>query len=370
MGSVVEAVRVAHDSGPSATRCGKAARPGLASRGTQPLRSSVPDQRHGQKPPVHRANPTRRFAPAKLILSNVRAIGKPRNCYRLGTGLVLCDDVGQRTRAGPAQEVSVHEHRSPSRRRDPADPAPAGARPAACAGDVCRRGRRSPDYRPGAETVAGRRGLPDQRRPVRLRTGHAGAVHRLSRRRYPAPGDDGRHLCFRRPDAVDGGRARYRAARHLWFGHRCRNLRHPCRAFHQPAAAAVSAGRHRHHHHGDRHFADAGRHQLGRRRPADPDQGGRRRSRRISQSRLRPVAGARHLAVRAAVHSRPDQMGHRLHRQCLGAAWHHRRRHPREHPRRHAFRKGRRRVMGRHRDPVSLRRFRNSISCRSSPCAS
>ena len=45
---------------------------------------------------------------------------------------------------------------------------------------------------------------------------------------------------------------------------------------------------------------DAGGHQLGRWRPADPDQGDRRRPRRLSQSRLWPVAGARHRAVRAA----------------------------------------------------------------------
>ena len=63
-------------------------------------------------------------------------------------------------------------------------------------------------------------------------------------------------------------------------------FRYRGRSFHQPAAAAVSAGRHRHHHPGDRHLADARRHQLGRRRPADPDQGGRRRPGRLSQSRL------------------------------------------------------------------------------------
>ena len=124
---------------------------------------------------------------------------------------------------------------------------------------------------------------------VRLRAGHAGAVHRLSRRRHPAAGDDGRHLRLGRPDAVDGGGARDRPARHLRLGHRCRNLRHRCRALHQPPAAAVSACRDRHHHPGDRHFADAGGHQLGRRRLADPDQGGRRRARRVSQSRLRPA---------------------------------------------------------------------------------
>ena len=92
----------------------------------------------------------------------------------------------------------------PSGRRDPADPAPAGARAAACAGDVCRRGRGPLDHRAGAETAAGRRRLPDQRGSVRLRAGHAGAVYRLSRCRHPAAGDDGRHLCLGRPDAVDG----------------------------------------------------------------------------------------------------------------------------------------------------------------------
>ena len=198
----------------------------------------------------------------------------------------------------------------PSGRPDVADPAPAGARAAACAGDVCRRGRGSPDHRAGAETAAGGRRLPDQRRSVRLRAGHAGAMHRLSRRRHPPAGDDGRHLCFGRADAVDGRGARYRAARHLRLGHRCRNLRHPCRAFHQPAAAAVSACGDRHHHPGDRHLPDAGGYQLGRRRPADPDQGGRRRSRRVPQSGLWPVAGAGHRAVRAAGDPRPDQMGH------------------------------------------------------------
>ena len=171
---------------------------------------------------------------------------------------------------------------------------------------------------------------PDQRRPVRLRACHAGAVSRLSRRRYPAARDDGRHLCLRRSDAVDGDDSRHRAARHLRLGDRCRNLRHPCRAFHQPPAAAVSAGRDRHHHPGDRHFADAGRHQLGRRRTADPDQDRRRRARRVPQSRLWPVAGARHRRFRAAVHPRPDQVGHGLRRQRLGAARHHRRRGARQ----------------------------------------
>ena len=125
-------------------------------------------------------------------------------------------------------------------------------------------------------------------------------------------------------------RARHRVARHLRLGHRRRHLRHRCRPFHQPAAAAVSARRHRHHHPGDRHLADAGRHQLGRRRPADADQVVDGVPGSASQSGLWPVAGARHRAVRAAGHPRPDQVGHGLPRQRRGAARHRRRRHPRE----------------------------------------
>ena len=190
------------------------------------------------------------------------------------------------------------------------------------------------------------------------------------RRRYPAAGHDGGDLCLGRPDAVDGRSARYRPARHLRFGHRCRNFRHYCRTLHQPAAAAVSARRHRHHHPGDRNLADAGRYQLGRWRPADPDQSDRRRSRRLPQSRLWPVAGTRHCAVRAAGDPRPDQMGLGLRRQCLGTARHHRGRGARQRARRHAFRQGRCRVLGRASSSRSVSACRNSIWCRSSPCAS
>ena len=69
------------------------------------------------------------------------------------------------------------------------------------------------------------------------------------------------------------------------------------RAFHQPPAAAVSAGRDRHDHPGDRHFADARRHQLGRRRAADADQGRRRRAGRLPQSQLTASSGAGHRAA-------------------------------------------------------------------------
>jgi len=58
------------------------------------LSISVLDQRHGQRPPVDRANPARRFAPAMAVLeqrflSNVRATGKPAKRNRLGMALVL-----------------------------------------------------------------------------------------------------------------------------------------------------------------------------------------------------------------------------------------------------------------------------------------
>ena len=49
----------------------------------------------------------------------------------------------------------------------------------------------------------------------------------------------------------------------------------------------VPARGHRHDHPGHRHLADAGRHQLGRRRPADADQGDRRPDLQLRQSGLR-----------------------------------------------------------------------------------
>ena len=116
--------------------------------------------------------------------------------------------------------------------------------------------------------------------------------------------------------------------------------------FHQPAAAAVSSRRHWNHHSGDRHLADARGDQLGRWRLANLDQGGRWHPRCLPQSRLWPVAGARHRAVRAAGDPRPDQMGLRLYRQRLGIARHHRGRGSRQRARRHAFRKGRERRNG------------------------
>ena len=93
----------------------------------------------------------------------------------------------------------------------------------------------------------------------------------LPGRRHPPAGDDGRHLRLGRADDRDGRRARDRAARHLRLGDRRRAVRVPRRAARQPAAAAVSAGRDRHDHPGDRHLADAGRRQLGRRRRRQPE---------------------------------------------------------------------------------------------------
>ena len=252
-------------------------------------------------------------------------------------------------------DVHDHSHRNPSGRPDSADAAAAGARPAACPGDVCRRGRRTLDHRPGAKIAAGGRGLPDQRRPVRLRHCHAGAVYRLPRRRYPAACDDGRDVCLRRTDAVDGGGTRRRPPGHLRCGDRGRSLRPSCRTLCQPPAAAVPARRHRHHHPGDRYLADAGRHQLGGRRLAEPDQDRRWGPGLISKPGLWPIAGARHRAVRAAGDPRPDQMGLRLRRQCRRAARHRRRYDPRGLARHHAFRKSFRGIMGGDRAAAAFR---------------
>ena len=228
-------------------------------------------------------------------MSNLHATGQ-------GSGDELLARALYRDWAGPKArylgEVHDHHHRNPSGRPDAADAAAAGARPAACIGNVCRGGCRSADHRPGAEIAAGRRGLPDQRRPVRLRHRHAGAMYRLPRRRYPVASDDGRDVCLGRAHAVDGGGTRRRPARHLRLGDSGRAVCHRCRAFCQPVAAAVSAGRHRNHHPGDRHFPDAGRHQLGRRRLADPDQGRRRRTGRLSQ--IQPMASYRGSASRCS----------------------------------------------------------------------
>ena len=180
-------------------------------------------------------------------------------------------------------------------------------------------------------------------------------MYRLPRGRYPVAGDDGRDVCLRRAHAVDGGSTRHRPARHLRLGDSGRAICHCCRAFCEPVAAAFSTRRHRNHHPGDRHFPDAGRHQLGRWRPADLDQDRRWRAGRVSQSRLWPITGARHCAVRAAGDPRPDQMGLRLRRQCRGAARHRGGRHPCRGPWRHAFREGRRGAMGRDRAAAAFR---------------
>jgi hypothetical protein len=76
------------------------------------------------------------------------------------------------------------------------------------------------------------------------------------------------------PDAIDGGGVRHWIARYLWFGHRCRYLRHCCRTFHQSAVTAVSARCNGNGHLGDRYLTDASGYKLGRRRFTDFNQDG------------------------------------------------------------------------------------------------
>ena len=174
----------------------------------------------------------------------------------------------------------------------------ADARASARPRHVCRRRRGSPHSRPRAQDVAGGRRLPDQRRPVRLRRRDPDPERRFPGRRHSPAGDDGRDLRVGRADAVDGQCSRHRHPRHLRLGHCRRRVRLPGCSLRQQTAAAFSASGDRHHHHGDRHLADAGRHQLGGRRPADADQGGRRRARRSSPTR--PMASFRGSASRCS----------------------------------------------------------------------
>ena len=159
-------------------------------------------------------------------------------------------------------------------------------------------------------------------------------------------------------------------ARHLRFGDFGRRFRCHRRSVHGAAVAAVSAGGHRHDHFGHRHFADAGRHQLGRRRPADLDQSRRRRAGGLPQPRLRPARGPRHRAVRAGGHSRTAALVHRLRRQRRGAARHHRRRGAGVAAWGDAFRSCRRLPPGSTWSSRSGSVRRNFIWSRSSPCAS
>ena len=147
------------------------------------------------------------------------------------------------------------------------------------------------------------------------------------------------------PMLAMAGKPGDRPSRHLRRGDRGRHLRHPGRAVHQPHAAAVPAGRHRHDHHRDRHLADAGRHQLGGRRPADARPHGRRPDGAVRQSELRRARRPRHRAVRAGRHPGDHQIRQGLPLQRRGAARHRRRRGPCGRPRQDAFRQGRERVV-------------------------
>src|SRR6185312_15095834 len=119
---------------------------------------SVPDQRHrkASRSTLNLRGPTRYGS----ILSNLRATGQGLRGRASGTSLVSVQ-TGLRA---CIQGDTEHEQRNPSGRPDPADATIAGPRPAACAGDVCRRGCGPADYRPGLKAAAGRRCLPDQRR--------------------------------------------------------------------------------------------------------------------------------------------------------------------------------------------------------------
>ena len=122
--------------------------------------------------------------------------------------------------------------------------------------------------------------------------------------------------------------------------------------FMSAAAAAVSAGRHRHDHPRDRHLADARRHQLGRRRhPLDAA---------IWRAR-RPC----HRVVCAVGHSGADQMGPRLHCQCRRAARHCRRFGGRGAARHDELRQGRNGAMVRRGACRFTSACRSFTSCRS-----
>ena len=158
-----------------------------------------------------------------------------------------------------------HRRRHPFRRRDAAGAEAVHARPAARARHVRRRHRRAADHRAGAAAPARGRRLPDFRRPLLLRRRVDPAVarpHPLVRRAHA--GDDGGHLRLGRADGVDRAdpSGRRGGADDLRLDHRRRRHRRADRADRQPDAAVLPAGGHRHDHPGDRHHADAGRHQL------------------------------------------------------------------------------------------------------------
>ena len=222
----------------------------------------------------------------------------------------------------------------------------------ACPRYVCGRSRGSPDHWACSEPPAGAGLLPDKRRSVRLRSRHHRAKHGFSGRRDSPTGDDGRHLRLGRSDAVDGSGARDRSAWHLRRSDRRRHIRCSRRPIHQSASTDVSAGRHRHDHPGNRHFADASGHKLGRRWLADVHQSRRWHAGRISESCLWSAHRSRCRAFRAGRYSLADQMGARLRCERGGAVGNCRRRGARRGNRVDAFRKGRNGALGRYRVAV------------------
>ena len=191
-------------------------------------------------------------------------------------------------RPTPSPGDPSHGHSHPSRRRDAAGAEALHARPAARARHVRRRHRRAADHREGAAAPARGRRLPDLRRPVLLRRRVDPAVarlHPLVRRAHA--GDDGRDLRLGRADGVDRAHPSRRrgGADDLRLDHRRRRHRRADRADRQPDAAVLPAGGHRHDHPGDRHHADAGRHQLDLRDAGRTDRAASRQSRACGLAR-------------------------------------------------------------------------------------
>ncbi len=112
----------------------------------------------------------------------------------------------------------------------------------------------------------------------------------------------------------------------LRIGHRRRGFRGAGRAADEPADRVVSARRDRLDHHGDRHFADAHRHRLGR----GAVQGAQHRRRAVQgrdrQSEPRLARWLRAVPACPHRHPRPHQIRQGLSRQHLRAARHRRRR--------------------------------------------
>ena len=227
-------------------------------------------------------------------------------------------------------------------------PPPAGAWPAACAGDVCRRGGRSPDHRPSAEAAAGGRCFPDLAPtcspadlprwcnasafpasafgcPVMMGVTFASVGPMLSMAAAPDIGLLGIY-----GSVIAAGIFGILAAP---FISRLLPLFPPVVTGTIILVIGISLMR------VGINWAGGGLPTLTKVVDGVPGA--------FPNPGYGQLAGPRHRAVRAAGRSRPDQMGLRLRRQRLGAARHRRRRNSRQRARRHAFRQGRGGVMGR-----------------------